>query len=451
MGLSARHIIGFLVLVALTVRGINWGTFAFGFDQIQILTQAKQILSGDLTLIGPRTGPAPLFTGPLIYYQTALVSLLVSSPLSLVAVKLINSIVVALSLLWVTKPLLSPSARTVLVGLWAISYYVVSFDVVPWNPHYLYLSGLLVFFPLLHLYTGSRVKNWHHLSICLGMMLGFQAHFSGLFLPFLFLPAWVRLRPRPVSLLLAALAGFSLSLLPVLLFDVRHQWLHLQGLLSLLQGNSQTAGFNIVTHAIGNIMISLENLGKLVVFGLPAPIPIIVGIFISLVSLISYYHTKALRPHLLFSWSWLGLIALFLTAYTKPSPEYYFFLQIPACLYILILTGKILPRSLAILSLILFSTINLWGLVNFTRSSHALQFREQYFLGQQIKNQALTNPIARIEYDMPYSQDWGLRHLLEDIQTSPQGQVVVISYPTNPTTHYDYHLLNSLGVRYLAP
>ena len=38
--------------------------YIFGFDQVQILTNAEAITNGDLTLIGPRTGPADMFTGP---------------------------------------------------------------------------------------------------------------------------------------------------------------------------------------------------------------------------------------------------------------------------------------------------------------------------------------------------------------------------------------------------
>ncbi len=44
----------------------------FEFDQNQIAVFAKQIIDKNFTLIGPRTGPAQFFTGPLIYYLGAI-------------------------------------------------------------------------------------------------------------------------------------------------------------------------------------------------------------------------------------------------------------------------------------------------------------------------------------------------------------------------------------------
>lgn len=60
-----------LFLVAAFFRTFSFQRFPFNFDQIQIAENSQKIFSGDLVLIGPRTGPAAMFTGPLIYYVAA--------------------------------------------------------------------------------------------------------------------------------------------------------------------------------------------------------------------------------------------------------------------------------------------------------------------------------------------------------------------------------------------
>ncbi len=72
-----------VVLVGgLLLRAYHLGNYSFDFDQVQIAENSQRILAGQPTLIGPRTGPAAMFTGPLIYYTTAFFLLVVEPPLA---------------------------------------------------------------------------------------------------------------------------------------------------------------------------------------------------------------------------------------------------------------------------------------------------------------------------------------------------------------------------------
>ena len=68
-----------LIIIVGTVNrllGIISGNFGFTHDQGRDLLAADSILRGNATLIGPTTGLAGLFHGPLWYYLLAFLSFL---------------------------------------------------------------------------------------------------------------------------------------------------------------------------------------------------------------------------------------------------------------------------------------------------------------------------------------------------------------------------------------
>ncbi len=84
-----KHYQAILIFLGLLLLGVFFRTYQpgwnpFGFDQVQILENAQQIKQGDFTLIGPRTGPGNMFTGPLIYYLTACLMFILPSPWTIV-------------------------------------------------------------------------------------------------------------------------------------------------------------------------------------------------------------------------------------------------------------------------------------------------------------------------------------------------------------------------------
>ncbi len=118
----------------------------FGFDQVQILEAVDKILSGDPTLIGPRTGPAQMFTGPLIYYLTAFFYLLRFSYYSLIVSTLSIALLTGLSIYFLIKRYFGYRFAIIALFIWSFSEFFISIDQVTWNPNLTFLASSLVFF-----------------------------------------------------------------------------------------------------------------------------------------------------------------------------------------------------------------------------------------------------------------------------------------------------------------
>jgi hypothetical protein len=452
MSTKTQAILLAIMIIGLIVRGFNHSNFRFGFDQIQMLENASTISSGKLMLIGPRTGPAPLFTGPLVYYVTALAYYLSPSSHAIIGYKIITTLIIAGGLYWLISLSLSAKLRLLSMFLWSMSTYLVIFDHNPWNPNYTYLAAAFAFFPLYHLILRNQLKLWHLVAFFLASLLGFQAHFSGLLIPVLVSIVWIFLPRRDIKIMIMTWLGLFCTLLPVLIFDLRHDWLHVKGIQALLFSNDSGTQIPILNHFLQNLLITLENSGKLLFYDVNRTVHISIGIILLIASLLMSKN-HPLPSSILLPWTWVGLVAFFLSLYPQPSPEYYFLVQIPALIVIIGHVLLSLPKQKLLLpiTVTLIAFINAQHLVDLIRNSHALHFQSQATAANYITARSLTEPISRIEYDMPYSDDWGLRYLLANNNTIPSGSVVVISYPVNQDniTSYDLVVANGLGVKFV--
>lgn len=139
----------FIICFGLFLRTHNWRQYPFNFDQVQIANASTQILLGKPTLIGPRTGPAEMFTGPLIYYLAAVISVFVEDHIAVIIVAVFLSLVTGLTILCLGKFYFGNNEAIILTSLWAFSPFLVHIDRIPWNPNLSVLAAVLVLFPLL--------------------------------------------------------------------------------------------------------------------------------------------------------------------------------------------------------------------------------------------------------------------------------------------------------------
>jgi len=131
------------------LRGFNILSTPFSFDQVQIAQAVDAIVAGNPTLIGPRTGPASMFNGPLIYYVSAGLSLFTSMPYAIAYTALLLSCITGLVVAVLSLRYLKKSHAPIPVILWAFSPFLVSLDRIVWNPNIMVLAATLSFFPLL--------------------------------------------------------------------------------------------------------------------------------------------------------------------------------------------------------------------------------------------------------------------------------------------------------------
>lgn len=426
-----------LLLIGISLRIIFWQDYPFSFDQVQIMEAADQIVSGKLTLIGPKSGPIQFFTGPLVYYLMAVIKILVSTPASLMLAALFISVATGCFLIWANENYLSQKNQ-VIPWLWAVSPLIVQFDRGFWNPNLTLLASSLVFFPLIKLLKSKNTSpNLWKIScflVAVGSWLGYQAHFSGLLLPVvvgLVLLFTKKLNVRNSWILISAMLGTAFSLLPTLIFDLRHDWLNIRGLMTLGSQGLPTIG--------ESLLFIPELFGKIVVGQFNRFLSLLVGSLI-LISIFYHYQKNKTEISLLkISFIWLLSISLLLSFYNSTKPEYYYFIQLPAALVIL---GEFLSAKLNVG--LRFKLIAILGLLSFWQiySLHqisALGIYQQYQIAEQASNISQSEKIRSIDYEYPDAEIIGVKYWLSKfkIELDENSEKRVVISPTDPRVRID--------------
>ena len=394
----------------------------FGFDQVQIIEAAQKIAHGDVTLIGPRTGPAALFTGPLIYYITAFFYLLGLSFYSLIATTMVISLVTGLVLFFLVRRYFDEKAAVFSLILWSFSWYFIKNDQVTWNPNLTILASILLFFPLVGLLKNKPRKLDYFFLFC-GSFLGYQAHFSGFILIPLTLLFFIS--PKKITALqswIVSMLGFAASLLPTVLFDIKNNWLNVRGVLDFTQKitSVSTSSDPYLYHLWKSFYTSFESLGSVLFgnFSLPLLFLFLGGIGI----LILYWHlflksskyaqenllTQNLLPVL-----WLGITILIFSFYSGDKPPYYFLIQVPAYIYILFQLYSYLNQKYnlqVLLPIFILCAVALTSIHILKPSPFSLT--NSLAVQKHIQENSVDGTIKKITYHVPAGEYFGLEYLL---------------------------------------
>ncbi len=460
MGITKHGLLIFALLcIGLFFRWLEPGKYAFGFDQIQILTNAISIRGGDPTLLGPRTGPAEMFTGPLIYYLAAVVYVFIPSPWALVGTSLVIAAVTGVALFFLARRYFSEKIGYIILFFWAFSPFLIRFDRVVWNPNLTILASTLVFFPLLYHLLGKKLQFNDLVLIFFGVFLGFQAHFSGLFLLPMFFAVQLIWRRIDIRSLIVGGLGLVATLAPTVLFDMRNNWLNLRGLERFLSNTDEVHSSIQLFRLQDALGISVSNLGHILTAHLAVQFSLFMGGFFSaaVFVLIARELTTRFRSNknpqsftrectiLLAALLWSIILAILLSFYSSTPPEYYFFLHLPALLLMLaILTTRLQLQlsSTGVASLVLILVVhNASTFSLFSETSH-------YAIGNQMKltaDLAQRNaefPIKSIVYDMQPVDALGIEYFItSSLRLHPEGDIVHIIGDAPQTKQY-----NRLGV-----
>lgn len=440
-----------ILAIGLFLRGYHWGSYRFGFDQVQILTHAQEIKNGDLTLIGPQTGPAQMFTGPLIYYLTAALLFVIPSPWTLVGTSVLLAFLTGSTLYWLSHRALGRQPAVVTTALWSASPLLINLDRIPWNPNLTVLAATLVFFPVYSLVVKDTTKwrsDWSELAfIFLGCFLGYQAHFSGFFLPGLVVCSLL-LRPKraPVIVVVAG-AGLLASLIPTVLFDLKNNWYNTQGLLQLTQHSAPTLLIDRVKSFANTTGVMLKNTGWVTFWDTNNILPIVSGSVITIWAVFQAKKQKFNRA-ITVPLVWLLAIAVAFSFYEAAKPEYYFLLQIPASLLLLQQTIFTWLKNqrwqyYILVGLLIYSTLYT---INTFRTNNGMNIANQVAVRQYVTGLALQVPVKDLIYDMEPVHAVGLRYLLRDIPLNEQGRDIHLNYPYIPRTlaNFSIHDLSVL-------
>jgi len=417
-------------------RTSNWQGYSLGFDQVQILRQAEKITKGQLTLIGPRTGPASTFTGPLIYYLTAIIQFLSSPVISVVVTPLLLAFITGMCLFWLSKHYVNFKASILVLAIWATAPLLLQLDRIFWNPNLSLLSFSLVFWPILLAKESNRLDLW---LVFIGAFLSYQAHFSAFVLiPIaLVLTIFFKLDKK---FLLTIFLGITTSLLPTFLFDLRHDWLNFKGIVNFSTKQGQQINLQLIFHdCFNNLAIIFETFSKLFYHFSNFKTRVVFGtVFFTIVLIFLLKNTKQLvwRSSII-----LFLISFFFAFYRGEKPEYYFLLVVP--IFIINLSKLSFKVPIHVLAIFFLSQVivSYQFMVEKNRTNLDLSLGNCLEVEKIIKNITNTTGIKYLVYDIIYPNDVGIKYLLEPTYLTENGVIVHISYPISD----EFENIQSIG------
>lgn len=207
-------------------------SMAFNWDQGRDAWEVRDIILGNYTLKGPRTGVGDFYLGPAYYYLLAPFYLAANmDPKGANYFNIAANIFNFAAIYFVTKKIFSQKAAIFAAFIYSVNHYTIAQNMIPWNVSPYIGVCTLVFYCAYKVSLGS-----HKTLLPLAALIGFatQLHFTAVFLPFIVLPAlfFAKNRQRTLIFALLAIPFFTVWLLPSIIFDYsRHHdnYYRLQG------------------------------------------------------------------------------------------------------------------------------------------------------------------------------------------------------------------------------
>ena len=316
--------------------------------------------NGNLFFVGPQTSIGNMYLGPYYYYLIAPSLLLANfSPVGpAVFVALLSVLTTALIYL-ISKKWFNLFTAFTASLLFAISPVVIKYSSFSWNPN------IMPFFALLFIYFFSKsVFNHQHKLLIwasLSLIMVLNSHYLGLLLLPVISLYWViylinnpSRRKTFLKFSLIAFLVFLISLIPQLLFDLKHQGQNIKALLVFFTQRETTVNlkaYKALPHLfpLFSQIVSRLLTGKNTTFGLYFALFLLTVFIIYLYRLLKKLSQPNPRLNLLLLWLISGLVGLGL--YKQHVYDHYFAFLFPP---FFILTGFLLSGLKKIVALLLF-------------------------------------------------------------------------------------------------
>ena len=426
-----------LIFFSSFLRLINLRTNTqFEWDQENsVAFPAKTIIEEHhFPLIGPRTGVGDLHLPPLYAYLT--VPFFYISGLDPVAGS-VSAAFFSLAFLFVSFFLIyknyDKKTATYFCAVWSFSTFILMGERIPSNLNLLSISSVLILMSTLSLFEKSQKRYWWFV-MGLGLFLGINSHLSIVaILLASFSALFFRKKLSIISLL--PLGMFFLGLLPLFIFNFRHENILGSNLINFIFNFSNLSGASVIIKAKLIFILLLENFGRIFIFEGSKWTQQILGL-IFLISLFSLRKcSKKIADYWIYFFFLISGYVIIFTLYKEQIPEYYLLGILPVAVfgYVFLIEEmmKKWQRSSSVL-LVLFLALLLRS------TSFALYKDPKSLLAKQnivakIKSEA-QDQLVTINYDMDPSWSYGYDYLLEYYKVNVKkvadfSQSYWISYP----------------------
>lgn len=284
-----------LILIGSFLRLYNLrGTMQFFGDQGRDALIARRILiEHHPALIGPVTSVGNMYLGPLYYYFMVFPLLLTyPDPMGpAVAVALLGCVTLAL-VYFLGKQMVGRRAAILALVLYTFSPVIITNVRFSWNPNIVPLFSLLLVFSLYRTLKG-HFRDWIYIGAYAAIL--FQLHYITLivigFAGLIWIGEMVNLirSKQPVGEFvkptIAAIVIFLVSLVPLVIFDLRHNFLNSQGFLSFFTGSTSHFGVSALFFSwLALIIRNLFEIFSVKIYQWPAFITFAVLVIASVIS-----------------------------------------------------------------------------------------------------------------------------------------------------------------------
>lgn len=316
-------------------------------DEGRDVLVVRDILHGNLTLLGPRASAGDFFTGPIYYYMMAPFLLLFNyNPVGPAIMIALLSVLTTYLMYRFGKEFFGAYAGLSAAILYAVAPVVVVYSRSSWNPNPMPFFTLVLLYCL---YKGVVLrKKW--LFLVVGILYGItlQLHYIELFtgliiIIFTLIGSFVYQKEKLKTVLhysLLLLGGFLIGYAPFLAFEIRHGFPNTVTIVKFILFGSGDPGVAVHHSFFGNIFsVFFRLFGDLVFYFPPSgifatlPTPFVwmwMGIIwvSGILSMLFLSRVKDRYVKLLF-FLWIGVGVILFGFYKKPIYDYYFQFMFP--------------------------------------------------------------------------------------------------------------------------
>ncbi len=315
----------------------------FDWDQENYANQIKALVKqGDITLLGPRTSHANgFYLAPYFTY--------IMAPFYLLAglhptggtyfIVFYNFLFIAVATYVLTR-LFSFKHAILFLAFWGVNFIMINYDIIAWWPVTIPI-GVLATFYLLNKTTTTKQWYWWLLLGMNGglyMNMHFQFIFILLFSVFFNIISFILQKKLNIKGIAIALAGFSIMFIPLVLFDIKNNFLNSSLFFNFFFGSGNESPVVTPTEWTDVLSIFLR------------PFVMIPRSYTALYTSLAFYWILGIAMVFLGRWTkdtfqkafyfasaalWV-VVPVFFVVYAQKPPEYYFIFLLPFILITLV-------------------------------------------------------------------------------------------------------------------
>jgi len=406
----------------------------FDWDQNRDYSEVSQLAKGKFPILGPvAKGEGGFYLGSLYYYLLYPAYYFMSGSLSSLPLTslTIDAIVAGLIFLLLTK-IIGKNKSILLAIFWSVSWFLIATSRISWNVALVPLWSLFTIYALQKTIDDNSTNHFYLLGLLAGLSI--HIHVSAIPIIPLLLLVFIKKIQFPVFIWIKMIVCGIIPIVPLILFDLKHQFLNLHLLRNQISYQVATK-----TKFLPMIIMTFTKLGKVVsgILFYKFADSLLLGLLVAALAVKSFFFDKRLLQQIAGVILMLSVIlVIFLHDYG--FPEYYF---ATAYLAILILIVGNFPK------LFLYGLFGLSLILNvraYTTQSSGFSLKVK----EDIVNTLLVYPDPiDLSYNFDPGRDGGLRYLVElkGIKLDPKSRTrILLTDKTNTPLYIDGELARDL-------